>query len=71
MNEASPRPALVVGLARSGVAAAELLLAEGVAVTVTDVKPEAALAEPAAFELGVQPQLAGDVPDVGRLVGAD
>lgn len=44
----TPSSALVVGLARSGVAAAELLLREGVAVTVTDLQAEASLRETAA-----------------------
>ncbi len=41
----------VVGLARSGVAAARLCLREGAAVTVTDARPAATL-EPALAELG-------------------
>ncbi|MCM2255097.1 MAG: UDP-N-acetylmuramoyl-L-alanine--D-glutamate ligase [Vicinamibacteria bacterium] len=60
---ATPRRALVVGLARSGVAAAELLLAEGASVTVTDLQPEAALADRAARlrSAGARLELGGHV----------
>ena len=39
--------ALVCGMARSGIAAARLLLSLGAQVTITDTKPEADFGQPA------------------------
>jgi len=55
------RKALVVGLARSGVAAGRLLCREGAIVTATDVRPASALADAVArlLPLGVRFELGG------------
>ena len=57
----SGRKVLVVGLARSGVAAAKLLCREGAIVTATDVRPASALAAAVAelLSLGVRFELGG------------
>jgi len=60
MIDVKGRDVTVVGLARSGVAAANLLAGMGARVTVTDSKPESALAE----------QVAKLSPGVARALGA-
>jgi UDP-N-acetylmuramoylalanine--D-glutamate ligase len=65
------RKVTVVGLARSGVAAARLCAREGAKVTVTDRSPEAELTEPLAAlaELPIRKVLGGH--DEGDFEGAD
>ncbi len=65
------RKVTVVGLARSGVAAARLCVREGATVTVTDRSPEAELAEPldALSGLPIRKVLGGH--DEGDFAGAD
>jgi UDP-N-acetylmuramoylalanine--D-glutamate ligase len=61
MKDLANRRALVVGLGRSGVAAARFLAARGAAVTVTDAKPAVAAAD-TLRGLGVQLALGGHDP---------
>ncbi|HEY0710203.1 MAG TPA: UDP-N-acetylmuramoyl-L-alanine--D-glutamate ligase, partial [Polyangia bacterium] len=66
----SGKRALVVGLGRSGIAAASLLARQGAIVTVTDQKPEAALAEALrTLPVSIQRELGGHRED--SFVGAD
>ena len=59
--ELKDRKALVVGLARTGAAAARFLAARGARVTVSELKPESAVAADAAAlrALGVSVKCAG------------
>src|SRR6185312_1646390 len=60
MNALSGKRVLVVGLGRSGIAAAELCAARGARVTVTDKRPAAELAGAVAkLPAGVAPELGG------------
>ncbi|HXT98712.1 MAG TPA: UDP-N-acetylmuramoyl-L-alanine--D-glutamate ligase [Polyangia bacterium] len=60
MNALSGKRVLVVGLGRSGIAAAELCAARGARVTVTDKRPAAELAGATAkLPAGVAPELGG------------
>ncbi|HET8733004.1 MAG TPA: UDP-N-acetylmuramoyl-L-alanine--D-glutamate ligase [Anaeromyxobacteraceae bacterium] len=69
-SELSGRKVTVVGLARSGVAAARLCAREGAAVTVTDRRTEAELAGPLqALPGGVRRRLGGH--DLADFEGAD
>lgn len=56
MRDFAGKPVLVIGLARSGCAAAEVLVKEGAVVVATDIKPATALGEAAVrlAEMGVQ-----------------
>ena len=71
MYELSGRKVLVVGLARSGVAAAKLCVREGARVTVTDKRKAADLEKQVAelAPLGVRFELGGH--DVASFTGAD
>ncbi|HSN15208.1 MAG TPA: UDP-N-acetylmuramoyl-L-alanine--D-glutamate ligase [Anaeromyxobacteraceae bacterium] len=65
------RKVTVVGLARSGVAAARLCAREGAAVTVTDRSPQAELAEPLAALDGLPIRKVLGGHDEGDFSGAD
>lgn len=65
------RKVTVIGLARSGVAAARLCAREGAIVTVTDRSPEAELAEPLAALAGLPIRKVLGGHDEGDFSGAD
>src|SRR5512133_3937029 len=65
------RKVTVVGLARSGVAAAKLCAREGAVVTVTDRSPEGELAEPLAALAGLPVRKVLGGHDVADFEGAD